>query len=76
MSSLNVESLQPLDVFGFYLPTLALWILLTFIPFFALRWVMRRSGLDRFVWHRPLFDVALFIVLLGGMIFSGVPRWL
>ena len=31
----------------------------------------RWSGFYRFVWHRPLFDLALYVVLLGAVVFSG-----
>jgi hypothetical protein len=27
-------------------------------------------GAYRFVWHRPLFDTALFVLLLGGIILA------
>ncbi|HEY2621771.1 MAG TPA: DUF1656 domain-containing protein [Acetobacteraceae bacterium] len=29
----------------------------------------------RFVWHRPLFDLALLVVLLGGVV-AAHARWL
>jgi hypothetical protein len=28
-----------------------------------------RLNAYRFVWHRPLFDTALFVLLLGGIVF-------
>jgi len=28
-----------------------------------------RLGAYRFVWHRPLFDTAIFVLLLGGIVF-------
>jgi hypothetical protein len=37
----------------------------------ALGWL----GLYRFVWHRPLFDLALLVIMLGAVV--GVQaRWL
>jgi len=73
---LGIESLRPLDVFGFYLPPLVLWALVVLVPFLVVRWVLRRTGAYVFIWHRPLFDVALFVVMLGGLVFSGGTRWL
>lgn len=76
MSSLGIESLRPLDFFGFYLPPVVLWMLVALIPFIVLRWFLARIGAYAFIWHRPLFDVALFVAILGGLVFSGAARWL
>lgn len=60
------------EAFGFYLPPLLMWGLLTLPPFVALRWLLGRGGFYRFVWHRPLFDAALYVILLGAVLF-GLP---
>lgn len=76
MSGLDIASLRPLDLFGFYLPPLVLWLVVSLAPFLLLRWLLDRVGAYNWVWHRPLFDVALYVVILGGLIFSGGTRWL
>jgi len=76
MTSLGIDSLRPLDFFGFYLSPLVLWIVLALIPFILVRWVLGRIGAYAYIWHRPLFEVALFVTILGGLIFSGGTRWL
>jgi hypothetical protein len=76
MIGLGIESLRPLDFFGFYLPPLVLWALVVLVPFLVVRWVLGRAGAYAFIWHRPLFDVALFVAMLGGLVFSGGTRWL
>ena len=35
---------------------------------FVLRRVLAWSGAYRFVWHRPLFDLALLVIVLGGVV--------
>ncbi|CAN5854626.1 DUF1656 domain-containing protein [soil metagenome] len=75
-NQLDIESLRPLDFFGFYLPPLILWIVVALVPFMLLRWTIDRIGAYAFIWHRPLFDAALFVTILGGLIFSGGTRWL
>jgi len=57
-------------LFGFYLPPFMLWALEALLLFVALRRAVGRSGLYRFVWHRPLFDAALYVIVLGIVIFS------
>jgi hypothetical protein len=74
MIGLGIESLRPLDFFGFYLPPLVLWALVALV--LVVRWVLGRTGAYDFIWHRPLFDVALFVAILGGLVFSGGTRWL
>ena len=36
--------------------------------------LLLRLNAYRFVWHRPLFDTALFVLLLGGIVF--VAHWI
>jgi hypothetical protein len=33
----------------------------------ALRRLLARAGFYRLVWHRPLFDFALYVILVGGV---------
>ena len=56
-------------LFGFYLPPVMLWAVLALVPFLILRVVLQRFGLYRFVWHRPLFDAALYGILFGMVVF-------
>jgi hypothetical protein len=73
---LDITSLRPLDFFGFFLPPLVLWLVVALVPFVVLRWILGRIGAYAFIWHRPLFDAALFVAILGGLIFAGGTRWL
>jgi hypothetical protein len=34
-----------------------------------LRPVFQRTGLYRLVWHRALFDLAVFVCVLGGIVY-------
>ena len=64
-------SLKERKFLGFYLPPLALWAGGALIPFAVLRWLVERFGLYRFVWHRSLFNLALYVLLMGGVVFLG-----
>ena len=56
-----------IDVFGLLLPPLLLWLLLS-LPLHALaRRAMQRLGVYRWVWHRPLFDLAVYILIVGSV---------
>jgi hypothetical protein len=41
----------------------------------VLRRVLAWCGAYRFVWHRPLFDLALLVIVLGGVVAATTP-WL
>jgi hypothetical protein len=68
--------LQDLDVLGFYVPSFVAFALLALIPFLMLRWLLLAGGLYRFVWHRGLFNMALYLFILSGIILSGGRGWL
>jgi hypothetical protein len=63
--------LDTLDLFGFYLPSLMLWAVVACLPCILLSWGLRRLGFYRFVWHRALFDMALYVIILGGLVLAG-----
>lgn len=64
------------DLYGVFVPSLGLAMLAAFLASIPLRWGLQAIGFYRLVWHRPLFDLALYVVLLGltlvlaGRIFS------
>lgn len=60
------------EAFGFYLPPLMVWCLLALAPFLLLRWALLHSGFYRVVWHRSLFDAALYVIVLGAVML-GLP---
>jgi hypothetical protein len=53
-----------IDLYGVFVPTLLLLVLVTMPVAGALRMILSRIGAYRFVWHRPLFDLAIFVMLL------------
>lgn len=61
---------------GFYLPPMLLWAGAALIPFAIVRWLLDRYGLYRFVWHRSLFNLALYLLLISGAVLFGNLSWL
>lgn len=64
-----------LNIYGVFVPALFAWALIAL----ALGWLLRRalawSGFYRLVWHRPLFDLALYVVLLGAVVSLAIGSW-
>ena len=75
MSLPSLAAFHTVEFFGFYLPPLVVWAAASLLPFFALRWLLDRFGLYRFIWHRPLFNLALYVLLVGGVAFFGNLAW-
>ncbi|WXL26567.1 DUF1656 domain-containing protein [Ectopseudomonas mendocina] len=61
---------MPIDfeIGGLYLPPLAQAILLALPIFFVLDWLVRKTGLMKFVWHEALFEGALYTCVCAGVI--------
>jgi hypothetical protein len=58
-----------IDVYGVLIPSLMLWLVITYAIGAVLRAVFERAGVYRHVWHRALFDLALYVCLLGGVVY-------
>jgi hypothetical protein len=56
------------DLHGVFVSALLVWSVLALILTSVLRRVLDHVGFYRFVWHQPLFDLAVFVILLGGIV--------
>ena len=56
-----------LSLYGVYVPWLLLMALLALALSRALGYLLARIGFYRLVWHPALFDLALFVVVLGAV---------
>lgn len=58
-----------LDIAGVMVPALLLWLVVAYGLSLLLRPLLARIGLYGLVWHRPLFDLAVYVCLLGGVVY-------
>jgi hypothetical protein len=63
-----------LNLYGVFVPALFLWMLLALGISLVLRRALVYSNGYALIWHRPLFDVALYVIILGGVVY--LSRWL
>jgi len=54
-----------IDIYGVLFPPLLVWLGLALILSAGVRLLLTRLRLYRFVWHRPLFDLAILVILTG-----------
>jgi hypothetical protein len=69
------SSLDTFDLFGFYLPAPLLWAAFACLPCALIFWGLRRAGFYRFIWHPALFNMALYMIILGGAILAEGGGW-
>jgi hypothetical protein len=58
------------DLFGIYLPPLMLAGMIAWPLTLMLSRALNHVGFYRFVWHRPMVNLALFVLVLGGTVFG------
>jgi protein AaeX len=59
------------DVYGVYFPSFLVFAAVTFVLLLAVKRLLDACGFYRYVWHRPLFDIAIFVILLGVVVAGG-----
>ncbi len=63
-----------IDLYGIFVPRLGVFMVAAFLLSYPLRVALAWSGAYRFIWHRPLFDLALYVILLGAVV--AIAPWL
>lgn len=53
------------DIYGVYFPAFAVFAGIAFVLQLAAKRLLDAAGFYRFVWHRALFDLAMYVILLG-----------
>jgi protein AaeX len=56
------------NLYGVFVPSLMLWAAAAVVLTALLRAGLRRAGAYRLVWHPALFDLAVFVIVLGCVI--------
>ncbi|MGA0586073.1 DUF1656 domain-containing protein [Dyella sp. KRB-257] len=54
-------------LYGVFIPTLLGLMLLAYLVQNGLRLVLLRLGVYRHVWHPPMFNLALYVLVLGAL---------
>lgn len=57
-----------LDIYGVFVPTVAMLGLVAYVISVLVRRLLDRVGFYTLVWHRPLFDMALLVCILAGLV--------
>jgi hypothetical protein len=60
---------KEVDFCGIYLSPFFLYLLITGFIYLVLHQVWDRLAIQRWVWNRPIFELALFVILLAAVTF-------
>lgn len=63
------------DVYGVFVPVLLVWGLIALVLTAVLRVALARVGFYRLVWHRPLVDLSLLVLILAA-VSAFLPHWI
>lgn len=66
--------IKEIAVMGVFLPPMFAFLAIAAVLWLGVRALLDRLGFYRWVWHRPLFDTALFVILLAGLV-AGAWQW-
>jgi len=60
--------IKEINLDGIYLPPLLGYLVGTAALWYLVRYLLDRLGVYRFVWHPPLFNTALYVMLLSAFV--------
>jgi hypothetical protein len=53
------------DIYGVYFPAFLVFAAIAFVLQLVIKRLLDACGVYRFVWHRALFDLAIYVISLG-----------
>ncbi len=66
--------ISEMNIFGVFVPPLLVFILISLCALAVLRRVLAWAGAYRLLWHRPLVDMSLLVIILA-LVTAYFPRW-
>lgn len=57
--------LKEINIEGVFFSPFVGYLVIAALLFFPLRMFFDRCAIQRYVWHRPLFDLSVFVIILS-----------
>jgi hypothetical protein len=54
-----------IDILGVFVPAVLVLMFIAYLMNFVIRTALERVGFYRFVWHRSIFDLGIYVLVLG-----------
>lgn len=66
--------MKEVNLFGVYVAPLVIYLAIAGALFLPLKLALDLIGADRIIWHRPLFDVSLFVCIVSAVTLAVGPN--
>jgi hypothetical protein len=57
-----------IDILGVFVPSVLVLMLIAYLINIGVRMVLTRIGFYRLVWHRSIFDLGIYVLVLGVLV--------
>ncbi|MGA3250027.1 MAG: DUF1656 domain-containing protein [Paraburkholderia sp.] len=54
-----------IDIFGVFVPAVLVLMFIAYLINLVIRKALARTGFYRLVWHRSIFDLGIYVLVLG-----------
>lgn len=54
-----------INIGGVFIPSIVIWSMIAFVIWYMIRRFLANRGFYRYLWHQSLFNISLFIILVG-----------
>ncbi|MDR0997117.1 MAG: DUF1656 domain-containing protein [Zoogloeaceae bacterium] len=58
-----------IDLFGIFVPSILVLMLVAYLLNIGICMALTRLGFYRLVWHRAIFDLGIYVLVLGVLVF-------
>ncbi len=63
---------KEIDILGLFVSPMALYLGIAVVLFLALQPLLNRLNVERWVWNRPLAELALFVIVMAAVVFVAI----
>jgi hypothetical protein len=63
---------KEIDILGLFVSPLALYLVAAVMVFLALQPLLNRLNVERWIWNRPLAELALFVIITAVVMFVAI----
>jgi hypothetical protein len=63
---------KEIDILGMFISPFALYLAIAVALFLVLQVVLNRLNVERWVWNRPLAELALFVIVTAVVVFVAI----
>lgn len=60
--------IKEIDILGIYVSPMIGYITVTVIAWYLIRLLLEKAKAYRYIWHPPLFNTALFVIILSTLV--------